>query len=1032
MTSEAERNTQFLMAMNVDMTKAYDVAIGYFIGLYVHKYIKKHPCDFLEPIRNGKLPDYLRRCNLPHTLPADWESETDFYGNLEEKYQALDDTAFTDCQRFFSSIGYGTIVQNWDAFHAHFRDMLHSDFWEALSIAAMMQIDSRYPNPEENWDEITSLFSDTLSEMKIGSKDDFLRLREMIFQTQLQMISVSENGDIISVQKLYSKYFLPYNQLLEDYASVKLHSPKRDPLNPWMTIERKRHPEIESGVSVEEILYNHGAYHLREHKPLDVINAVFYVPERNDSAFEVGYLAPKFQEGLELFHLKTPLIVNPSPDFIRIWQERHPGMNTTFAVPSKTVADLYDYQFHTKGKFIPFDDICDDGKSFDGVLVMSRDWERVEELIPPADCIADDAFICAQLPNAWLDGDVDDVNRKEAVFDGYCLQELILLDGSVTNSKPRKKNLVLMRKQAAAPGHTVKIRSSRYDKGTEQLRIEKNCAVMEQGAFVRSTLCLISLKQKLEAPDEDGTHYKPAQVYDFSREIKIHYSIMADRKHSYAGQAVFRKILDGSQKKTRTMGESLTKPIEKGLRAKTEAAVIRRIESIPYDERMESVIVPEIFRVYGERMETVSLKTMWYVLRSYLKKNRAYDDELCQRMFDPEVTDLHQLYVSNAYLKDYERALGPLIDDSDPTASLLWWKQLNLILSQIVSHGYSHVNPIRELLDQLQKSATAQQQEVRNAMTKKSFTQAEEQKIYAYLMEEDARGRKRCVTDSYRLASVIRFYTGMDVREICALKWSNFQPIADTGFYQLCITKFVTAQGKLTTDCEKEIRKFRRVPLSPVVSELLLERKAYLQMGKESARAEPEMPIISPKGSAVVEGQVVHCKPRPVAEKCRDMVKAVEISEKLLHLPDEDGRDMITDISKYNGDIFRSHFKYRANHTCKLRKGEINYLLGITPPDTFSMHYCDYMHDAVQAGMAKKLYRWETLHQSAEVTPPQVIQSPVSDEPEHTVIIGPYQNGCSLDNLIITPGDEPICLDVRCDHGLDCTVTHFRNEVKSP
>lgn len=198
-----------------------------------------------------------------------------------------------------------------------------------------------------------------------------------------------------------------------------------------------------------------------------------------------------------------------------------------------------------------------------------------------------------------------------------------------------------MRKDSFSPAHTVKIRNSIYSKETQRFYIEKNCAIIQQSEFIKATLSLISLKRNLDTPDNGVVHYKAAQVYHFSKEIQIHYSVLPGRKNRYAGMADFREILD-NKKGTRTKGKRLTGRIEKGLRATTEAAVIHQIENrIPYDERVEPYIISEIFRVYGDKMVTVSLKTMWYVLRSYLKQNKEYDDNLCKTMFDPEITELH-------------------------------------------------------------------------------------------------------------------------------------------------------------------------------------------------------------------------------------------------------------------------------------------------------------------------------------------------------------------------------------------------------
>lgn len=114
MTSIADKNSEFLSALSSDLTNAYNVAIGYLIGLYIQNYMKKYHCDFAEPIRNTKLFKFLDDCNLPHKLPTgvywDWaisgfmndDGDLDhFYINLERKFYEAHIDNFEDSQSFF-------------------------------------------------------------------------------------------------------------------------------------------------------------------------------------------------------------------------------------------------------------------------------------------------------------------------------------------------------------------------------------------------------------------------------------------------------------------------------------------------------------------------------------------------------------------------------------------------------------------------------------------------------------------------------------------------------------------------------------------------------------------------------------------------------------------------------------------------------------------------------------------------------------------------------------------------------------------
>lgn len=1037
-------NLGFLRAYEADLSDSHEVVAGFLAAVFCQKYMGKYKCpDFCEPIRNGTLRNFLNVHCFAYHFPSDvyWDwgiaaflkddgiSLDCFYSKLERAFYLLDLDRYSNAQELLASVGYYSVVQNWEEFHSAFNVGRNRLFYELFALTTCFLIHRKYPNlSSEFWGEIHHSYERSLSVLHITEYNQLEMIWRAVFESKLRPTPVSVNGSIHKVKKLYSKFYATYNQLLEDYATVKLSHLyfSRPPLNPWLTYNRSKFSNIETGISVAESLFNTGAYELKDERPLDMVNSLFYsTSNRNDSAFELCFLASHFYSAVD--QDEEVLIINPSPDFISYWKNNCSDRKTTFAVPNKTISDLYNYQFSEK-RFISFAEIEDSDELFDAVLIMSRDWMNVDDLIPYT-CVASHALIYAVLPNAWLDGYYeDDSSVKKVLFGDRSIQEIILLDSSVTNTAPRKKCLVIMREEQPEEQHSLRIYSSIYNAETQCFCIQKESSQIDQASFVESFLSIISLKHKLENPDTETSRYKAAQIYDFSSEIKIHYSVIPGRKNRYAGMATFREILDSEQKKTRSLGKRLSERIEKGLRAVTEAAVVRQIETrIPYDERVQPYIISEIIRVYGERMTSVSLKTMWFVLRPYLLQRKGYDDALCKKMFDPEISILDQLYIETAKEEDYKRAVGMLVDEDNLTGAMPYWHQLNLLFLAIISRSYYNANPISELYSELKKTATIEQQEVRNALTKKSFTEAEIRRIHSYFAETDAKGRNLCVLDSFRLAVLIRFYTGMDLREICALTWSDFVRIPRTEHYQLCISKFVTPMGELTTDCNNAVNKFRRVPLHPFVAELILEYRRQLQVEGSKIEDEGRMPIILPKEKSKKREKVLFCKPTAVSAACKELLREVDIPEQILILPDENGQDIVTDIYKYYGDIFRSNFKYYANHICKLRRGEINYILGINAPDTFSKHYCDYLNDSVQDGMIRKLKRWDIIYDNGDLMLPKTWKHIVSERGDMQKI-GSYINRNSADTILIEVSDSQngtIDLDVVCKRGFTCDIAVY-------
>ena len=116
---------------------------------------------------------------------------------------------------------------------------------------------------------------------------------------------------------------------------------------------------------------------------------------------------------------------------------------------------------------------------------------------------------------------------------------------------------------------------------------------------------ILSLQKATELKKE-GTTEKVSrdspECYYFSEEIKILYTIQANRKNRYAGKAYYCAILPEGEK-NRRQGKRLTEIIEKGLRAHTEHEVLRSIEMVAFDPRVNPFIVADICSFNAEKME---------------------------------------------------------------------------------------------------------------------------------------------------------------------------------------------------------------------------------------------------------------------------------------------------------------------------------------------------------------------------------------------------------------------------------------------
>jgi len=392
-----------------------------------------------------------------------------------------------------------------------------------------------------------------------------------------------------------------------------------------------------------------------------------------------------------------------------------------------------------------------------------------------------------------------------------------------------------------------------------------------------------------------------------------------------------------------------------------------RLEGLPFNTELhfQKAIMDDIFRAYSNDKQALSLKTIWFCCRPALLPVRGYNDELAKKLFFGENNGLGRLNPAAAKAEDYQREMGTLGEGD--VSSLPYWRQLDHVMRAAVKQGYAQYNPIYELLDQVSQRATKEQQEVRNALTKKSFTSAENHRILNYLNAEIKTAQHSCHVKRYEaesvwLAGAIRMFTGMAAREVCALMWKDMLQLPGAGCYQFTVSKFVGSNGVVLRHAELEDwRRFRRVPIAPTLAVMLLNRKRYIEsVHGISGRDLKNLPIILPRSREKLLGQVKdigHCSIDTANAACRELINKVNIPQQLLLLPGEN-RDVTTDIYKYQGDIFQSNFKFWATHACGLTRGELCYVLGNTPTDTFSKHYCDYTNDLIQYAIANKLERW--------------------------------------------------------------------------
>lgn len=872
------------------------------------------------------------------------------------------------------------IVAQWDDFEAEFSDRsieVPIVLYHILKITR----ESGLPLKSVSEEQLCELYSSNRQLQSHLSMDAFIRCWKAIYCFPMPKLNVPTSKNLVEIARLYRKHKVPGINLLKNYCLLNRYSKElEDVFNPWEEFQRsiKGNSAI-TGVSIEETIFNEVARILKE-RPSNVVRATLYpypelfgkkggegIASHNDGRFECSFLMSEFEKLAA--SAKQILIVNPGPDFLVAWNQKLPryACQCTVAVSSVYVASAYRAEFK-KLKFCLFSDIAGQVAKYDFVAVISTNTAEDLDLKLMLTACKDGGQILALVPQTMM-SQADESIGSMLASHSCQVRRIISIATDATISKPRKKMLLLARRSAETRV-VVPVFFTHCDPDGHNLVFEKGYIHIRPEQLI-SNSTLDKMRRKIIAEEKEYRSVERrnnAHIYIFSDEIKLRYTIHTDKHGSLVGEAYYR-----GQKKGEKWNSKVT---QKGLRSKDRQTIINRIEQVAYYETVSPCIVNDILDLYTNSIDQCSLKTIWFCCREKLLRQRTYDDALVQTVLFKVGSLLSNIRPAFAKEDDYRSAMQGTIPE-DSNAVVKYWKQLNIIMRAAEENGFIRYNPIPALLPEVSKKASKQLQNIRNMLSKKTLTLEEESKILVFLNEETAtdfgpRKAKRFEAESIWLLGAIHLFTGMSTREACALTWDNFVKIPNLDAYQLEVYKFLQDDGSITYQLDEKTSKYsyRKVPVAPLLANMLLSRKAFMQavLGYSEKQIQA-MPIIMAREYQDPRKlpEKLFCKLSKATSICRQLIQKADIPIQELILPGSD-KDIILDMNKYQGDIFYSNFKHRANHTCAFQRGELSYTLGNKAPDTFSQHYCDYSSDLSQYSMMQKLQRWTYLHEYPSIS----------------------------------------------------------------
>ena len=846
----------------------------------------------------------------------------------------------------------------------------------------------------------------------------------------IKSVPVRISGTMKKALYQYQRFHIPKQVLLRDYLAVVNY---KDHLqiaeNPWLYYHKGiLREDVEAGMSAMETAFEFGAMELRKTKPTDVIRAVFY-STRNDSGVELSYIYPLIES--KLTSEAMAVIVNPSPDFIlKVEESRDTRFICAYVLRDETLAKLYSIEFPNV-KFYSMDEMP--FEHYDYALYFNRDASNEEEQKFRKWFLKASSGIL-MYPNKFID------NREYRFYEdciaaGLAIRRIEILDPKATMTIPRKKsviffNTIAQQDEANKESASFTLANTKYDKHT--LAFHSDEYKIDASFFEKASLSVIQLwnaatKYDQHKEDVAPPKYGKSKTFIFSKEIKLKYGTYID--HGSPSATIWYCTLIDAERDE--YGKRITKILHRGLNPEKAEEFSKSMNQIAFDDNLYPYIRADVEREFIRKNRQVTIKTLWYLCRDTMLGISRYEDGVFSNLFLEKENGFSNYFPMSGSVDDLTIQLGHALECDEEEIPVKIFRQFELFFETARKLQYLLSNPLTPYMSSFSNRATKRQQQIRDVLTKKHLERDEEMKIFTFLIADvTVKGKKylKCVAQSLWLIPVIRLFTGMALRECCALEWTDYISIGD-GEYQFSVNKFVDEKGKIRSHIERENWvRFRLVPCARPLAYILNKRIEYLKERGIDATKSPNLPIIQE-----MEGRKHYCRPSKGAEYCRKAIAKAEIPENIIILPDEKN-ELATNIYKYNGDLFLSNLRMHLNHECGFELGEINYMIGIAPPDTFSKHYCDYSNSLVQSMMIQKMNRWTNIYEfrlkHLTIKKPEM-HLEISDN-EH-IVSGPYRDQCSQIEILLKTKSEKaeIELTVEAKNGYKISIERYKQEGNS-
>lgn len=382
--------------------------------------------------------------------------------------------------------------------------------------------------------------------------------------------------------------------------------------------------------------------------------------------------------------------------------------------------------------------------------------------------------------------------------------------------------------------------------------------------------------------------------------------------------------------------------------------------------------------------KNIALKTFWYLYPNLENLYAAKDYATLSQMACSEIGFLRLDHITPSVCEDMLVTCFP--DDSRENL-LRRIGILSTALNKAVEYSFCNKNLLYQTIHE-QHLRDKLFSQVRNALTKKHFTEAELLKAFEFVDQKIQAGELEY------LGVMIRLLTGLDSNTICALKWKDIQEITDYKISKIIITRQVTNDGKETKGFDS-LEDYLCFPCSLLLKKFLDNQYSQTKLLIPSFSNLEDCSIVNSRAAILdARNRYAAFPPRELEKLCKETIMSVGIEDRIIEIPDSEKGTKETNLNRYQGDFFRENFRHWALTRAKLTSDETLYLLGNKPETTFGIYYCDFLNDASQLMIFVKLLRWDAVFaannfgyaQTMSISATQFFQQdflPITNNPLH-------------------------------------------------